>query len=57
MKTIILVIAVLCVQIISVRAAASIYDIPLKDIDGKSTSLKPYKGKVLLKNIRLKVWL
>lgn len=48
MKTIILLAAVLCVQIISVRAAESIYDIPLKDIDGKNTSLKPYKGKVLL---------
>ena len=48
MKTIILLAAVLCVQIIAVRAADSIYDIPLKDIDGKSTSLKPYKGKVLL---------
>lgn len=29
-------------------AADSIYDIPLKDIDGKNTSLKPYQGKVLL---------
>jgi glutathione peroxidase len=29
-------------------AAPSIYDIPLKDIDGKPTSLEPYKGKVLL---------
>ncbi len=28
--------------------AASVYDIPLKDIDGKETSLKPYQGKVLL---------
>jgi len=26
----------------------SLYDIPLKDIDGKDTSLKAYKGKVLL---------
>src|SRR5208282_568228 len=32
----------------SVRAAESIYDIPLKDIDSKDTSLKPYQGKVLL---------
>jgi glutathione peroxidase len=48
MKTLILLAAVLCVQIISARAAESIYDIPLKDIDGKSTSLKPYKGQVLL---------
>ena len=28
--------------------AGSVYDIPLKDIDGKDTSLKPYQGKVLL---------
>jgi glutathione peroxidase len=28
--------------------AASLYDLPLKDIDGKDTSLKPYQGKVLL---------
>lgn len=35
-------------QAVSAVAAESIYDIPLKDIDGKSTSLKNYKGKVLL---------
>ncbi|GAB2541985.1 glutathione peroxidase [Rufibacter soli] len=29
-------------------AASSIYDIPLKTIDGKNTSLKAYKGKKLL---------
>jgi glutathione peroxidase len=29
-------------------AATSLYDIPLKNIDGKETSLKPYAGKVLL---------
>jgi glutathione peroxidase len=29
-------------------SAASLYDIPLKDIDGKDTSLKAYEGKVLL---------
>lgn len=29
-------------------SAADLYDIPLKDIDGKDTSLKAYKGKVLL---------
>lgn len=28
--------------------AANLYDIPLKDIDGKDTSLKAYQGKVLL---------
>ncbi len=27
---------------------ASVYDVPLKDIDGKPASLKPYEGKVLL---------
>lgn len=29
-------------------SAGSLYDIPLKDIEGKDTSLKPYEGKVLL---------
>src|SRR5437667_5629231 len=28
--------------------ATSLYEIPLKDIDGKDTSLKAYKGKVVL---------
>jgi glutathione peroxidase len=28
--------------------AGSLYDLPLKDIDGKDTSLKAYQGKVLL---------
>jgi glutathione peroxidase len=32
----------------SAIAADSIYDIPLKDIDGKDTALKTYKGDVLL---------
>ena len=27
---------------------ASLYDVPLKDIDGKETSLAPYKGDVML---------
>ena len=36
------------VQIVCVRAADSLYDIGVKNIDGKSTSLKPYQGKVLL---------
>ena len=35
-------------QVVCTHAAASIYDISLKDIDGKSTSLKAYEGKVLL---------
>jgi glutathione peroxidase len=40
--------AVLIFQVISACAAGSIYDLPLKDIDGKDTSLKPYQGKVML---------
>ena len=48
MKTLILLVAVLILQDISTYAAESIYDIPLKDIDGKDTSLKPYQGKVML---------
>ncbi len=35
-------------QTICAHAAESIYGITLKDIDGKSTSLKAYEGKVLL---------
>jgi glutathione peroxidase len=34
--------------LLSVHAADSIYDIPLKDIDGKAASLKPYSGQVIL---------
>ena len=40
--------AFLIMSSLPVFAAASIYDIKLKDIDGKETSLAPYKGKVLL---------
>ncbi|MFN7565072.1 MAG: glutathione peroxidase [Prosthecobacter sp.] len=29
-------------------APKSVYDVPLKDIDGKETSLKAYQGKVML---------
>jgi glutathione peroxidase len=32
----------------SLFASASIYDIPLTDIDGNDTTLKPYAGKVIL---------
>jgi len=48
MKILILLAAALILQIISVRAADSLYDIQVKDIDGKDTSLKPYQGKVML---------
>ena len=33
---------------LSAVAADSIYDIPLKDIDGKDATLAPYKGQVML---------
>lgn len=33
---------------LSLSAADSLYNIPLKDIDGKDATLKPYAGKVLL---------
>jgi glutathione peroxidase len=49
MKTIFLLAAfVAALKIVSAQAADSIYSIPLKDIDGKDTSLKPYEGKVML---------
>jgi glutathione peroxidase len=48
MKALLLLAALLCLQILSAHAESSLYDIPLKDIDGKDTSLKPYQGKVLL---------
>jgi glutathione peroxidase len=35
-------------QVVCAYAADSIYNIPLKDIDGKTTSLKAYEGKVLV---------
>jgi glutathione peroxidase len=48
MKKLILLAAVTLFQIIATHAADSIYDVPLKDIDGNATSLKPYQGKVVL---------
>ena len=48
MKTLCFLVALLGLQLASVSAAVSLYDIPLKDIDGKDTSLKQYQGKVLL---------
>ena len=40
-------VALLLAQVVSAQTK-SLYEIPLKDIDGKDTSLKAYKGKVLL---------
>jgi glutathione peroxidase len=47
MKSLAFLAALLCMQTLAL-AATSIYDIPLKNIEGKDTSLKAYKGKVLL---------
>jgi glutathione peroxidase len=48
MKIELIVCAVLLLGAVFVQAADTIYSLPLKDIDGKSTSLKEYEGKVLL---------
>jgi glutathione peroxidase len=48
MKTTLLLLAIIMTAAFSIPAADSLYDIPLKDIDGKDTSLKVYQGKVLL---------
>ena len=47
MKPTTLLAGLLCMQAILV-SAGSISEIPLKDIDGKDTSLKDYQGKVVL---------
>lgn len=48
MKILALFIAIMLAQIATAQNKTSLYDIPLKDIDGKDASLKTYKGKVLL---------
>src|SRR2546422_3769922 len=48
MKTIALLCVMLLAQIVSAQKPLSLYDIPLKDINGKTTSLKAYKGKTIL---------
>ena|ERR1035437_7838193 len=48
MKTTLLLLAAIMTTTLSLHAAGSLYDIPLKDIDGKDTTLKPYAGKVML---------
>jgi glutathione peroxidase len=48
MTTFMLLCALLLVQVVSAQAADTLYDIPLKDIDGQPASLKAYQGKVLL---------
>jgi glutathione peroxidase len=48
MRKFILMAAAILLPILSLQAADSLYNIPLKDIDGNATSLKPYKGQVVL---------
>jgi glutathione peroxidase len=47
MKTLVLLVSLCLLQTISARAE-SIYDIKVKDIDGKEVSMADYKGKVLI---------
>src|SRR5947199_6798238 len=48
MKTIVMLCSVMLSQVLFAQNKASLYEIPLKDINDKATSLKVYKGKVLL---------
>jgi glutathione peroxidase len=48
MNWILLVAGLWLMQVVAGAGAPSLYDIPLKDIDGKAASLKAYKGQVLL---------
>ena len=48
MKTPMIFSALFLLQVACAHAAHSIYSIPLKDIDGESTLLKAYDGRVLL---------
>jgi glutathione peroxidase len=47
MKISLLMLGLMLLQVVSAQAGG-LYDVPLKDIDGKSTSLKPFEGKVVL---------
>ena len=48
MKIFAFLVVLLVVQMVSAETQSSLYDIPLKDINGKPTSLKAYKGKTIL---------
>jgi glutathione peroxidase len=48
MKPTLFAFALMLMTTLPLCAAESLYDIPLKDIDGKDATLKPYAGKVLL---------
>lgn len=47
MKIMAILLGLVVAQVVSAQTN-SLYDIPLKDIDGNATSLKAYQGKVLL---------
>src|SRR5438094_3221953 len=48
MQIILILSSIIVGKIVVGQNKTSLYDIPLKDIDGKDTSLKAYQGKVLL---------
>ena len=48
MKITFLLLSIILLQVVAAGAASTIYDLPLKDIDGRAASLKPYQGRVLL---------
>jgi glutathione peroxidase len=48
MKMTLLLLATIMTTALHLHAADSLYSIPLKDIDGKDTTLKSYQGKVLV---------
>ena len=48
MKILLLILGWMVIQVVSAQAGDGLFGVPLKDIDGKPTSLKAYEGKVLL---------
>jgi glutathione peroxidase len=48
MKTLFIFALAIVLSMVVTQAASGLYGVPLKDINGKETSLKEYKGKVLL---------
>jgi glutathione peroxidase len=48
MKAILSLIFTIMISSLSLHAAESLYDIPLKTLDGQDATLKPYAGKVML---------
>ena len=48
MKAILSLCFTIMISTLSLHAAGSLYDLPLKNIDGQDATLKPYAGKVML---------